>query len=138
MLALFFVGCTAEEPTVQTDPATTQVKSNPYRKSLNDALESADAIFADIAPQTRASSRKIASVQIIGDSKAALTRSGEDGLDTMLYLVNYADDQGFALLSADWRTKPVYAFSEEGELNLADTTVNKGLALFYGKCQSRL
>ena len=106
------------------------MKSNPYRKSLNDALKSADAIFAEIAPQTRTSSRKIASVQIIGDSKAALTRSGEDGLDTMLYLVNYADDQGFALLSADWRTKPVYAFSEEGELNLADTTVNKGLALF--------
>lgn len=124
------VACSAEEPVVKQDPALVQEK-NPYRKSLGDALGSAEMIFADISekPQTRAS-RQIESVQIIGNNNGTLTRSGEENTDTMFYLVNYADDQGFALLSADRRTKPVYAISDEGELNLSDTTFNKGLALF--------
>lgn len=131
-ISILFASCTSEEPMLKSDPATAQEKASPYRKSINDALKSADLIMADIsdAPKTRASGRKIASIQIVGDSQKALTRSGNEGLDTMLYLVNYEDNQGFALLSADWRTKPVYAISDEGNMNLADTTFNKGLALF--------
>lgn len=130
---ILLAGCTAEDPPLQPDTSAAQRNEISYRKSLNDALKSADKIMADISlvSETRGSlNRRIASVQIVGDNKKSLTRGAVTETDTMLYLVNYADDQGFALLSADWRTKPVYAISDEGNLDLADTTFNQGLALF--------
>lgn len=62
------------------------------------------------------------------------TRSNES--DTLFYLVNYVNNKGFALLSADDRMFPVYAMSDEGHLNMADTTFNEGLKLFYRQAQA--
>ncbi|MBD5231573.1 MAG: hypothetical protein HDS66_05430 [Bacteroidales bacterium] len=38
----------------------------------------------------------------------------------MFYLINFEDEQGFALMSADRRTLPVYALSETGSLTEED------------------
>lgn len=61
-------------------------------------------------------------------SSGASTRS--NNADTLFYLVNYENNQGFMLLSADERMMPVYAMSDEGRLDLSDTITNEGLRQF--------
>lgn len=127
-VALILAACSSEEPTSLPNKSNETAGHNPYRVTLNDALKTADVLLDDIAgdAQTRSGKqRRVASVEYMTNPG---TRAS--GSDTLLYLVNYADDAGFALLSADSRLRPVYAISDEGTLSFADTTYNKGLALF--------
>lgn len=39
------------------------------------------------------------------------------GIDTLMYAINFADEKGFALISADKRTEPILAIIEDGCFN---------------------
>lgn len=126
-VALVLAACNSEEPIVPPMVKNDAMGANPYRVSLTDALKNADALFGELGEgeTTRSAERKVESVEYY-------SRPGTRALggDTLLYLVNYADDAGFALLSADSRLRPIYAISDEGSMSFSDTTYNKGLALF--------
>lgn len=51
--------------------------------------------------------------------------------DTMLFLVNYADNQGFALLGADPAINDIYAISPSGSLTYEDINANPVVADFF-------
>lgn len=42
------------------------------------------------------------------------TRTSEDGLDTLMYIFNYEDNKGFAIVSANKATEELLAVTEEG------------------------
>ncbi len=46
------------------------------------------------------------------------------------HIFNFADNGGFAIVSADDRTTDVYAYSTEGHLNMFDAMENTGFGLF--------
>lgn len=46
-------------------------------------------------------------------------------LDTLLYAVNFADSQGFALVAADKRTEPIFAIIDEGSFCVDSLRENK-------------
>ena len=127
VVALVLTACNSEEPITPTNQVNDAMGANPYRVSLTDALKNADALLGELGEDevTRSVERKVESVEYY-------SRPGTRSLggDTLLYLVNYADDAGFALLSADSRLRPIYAISDEGSMSFSDTTYNKGLALF--------
>ncbi|MCF2502287.1 C10 family peptidase [Dyadobacter sp. CY107] len=52
----------------------------------------------------------------------------EDGA-IVFYIVNYEDDKGFTLLSADRRMKPILAFSDQGTFD--EKTDNPGIQLWF-------
>ena len=52
-------------------------------------------------------------------------------MNTGLYIVNYDDEKGFAVVSSDKRLRPIYAVSDSGSLHIRDTVSNKGLAIFF-------
>ncbi|MBO4965697.1 MAG: C10 family peptidase, partial [Muribaculaceae bacterium] len=85
----------------------------------------ADAFMCNIDKGTR-TERTISKVEV---KTSRATRSGI-GADTLLYLINYADNNGFALVSADKRLPAIYAISDEGHFEFADTLQNNGLAFF--------
>ena len=89
-------------------------------------------IFKQFTARTLKENRTRTIVTIIGIilSVAMFTATMEAFVTVQSYLVNYADDAGFALLSADSRLRPIYAISDEGSMSFSDTTYNKGLALF--------
>lgn len=58
------------------------------------------------------------------------TSNSQGGDAISFHIINYDNDEGFAIVSADDRTTSVYAFSDTGNFNIADTTFNKGLAIF--------
>lgn len=126
-VALVLTACNSEEPMTPPNQVNDVIGTNPYRVSLNEALKNADALLGELGEgeTTRSAERKVESVEYF-------SRPGTRSLggDTLLYLVNYADDAGFALLSADSRLRPIYAISDEGSMSFSDTTYNKGLALF--------
>lgn len=126
LLSLIMVACSQEEPII-TPENMYKGKQSEHRVSLDDALKTADALLSQIGkPGTRSKSRRVANVKYL---TSVATRSG--AIDTTLYLVNYENNEGFALLGADDRVRPVYAISDEGQLNMSDTIENKGLAMFF-------
>lgn len=81
--------------------------------------------------------RKVKNVSIVNDvlkSRSAL----DNGISKSLYIVNYENDKGFAVVSSDKRLQPIYAVSDSGSLNIRDTIDNKGLALFFSGVQSSI
>lgn len=121
--------CSSEKdmPAPQTDPPP---EANPYKVTLSEALAKADAVLRKLdGEQTRSLPR---SVKSVGAIKKMMTRSAASSTapDTMFYIVNYGDDRGFAILSGDKRLAPIYAISEEGSFNIADTSFNVGLKMY--------
>ena len=127
VIATAFFSCEKDaliqEPAEQ---AKTEAPANPYRVSLKDALETADMFLSELDGTKTRSHRSPKSIEYY--INRVHTRAGSDA-DTLLYIVNYDDNKGFAILGADRRINPIYGFSNEGNLDLADTVNNRGLAL---------
>lgn len=121
-LAAIIGGCTDTDSLSPVAPAAVDYSNT---VSVEEALQNADEHFAKVFGENTRSGRTPASIDLIHRA----TRSSEDGIEGF-YLVNYADDKGFALLSADRRLTPVYAVANEGQLYLTDTLDNKGLSWY--------
>ena len=85
--------------------------------SEEDAIAIADNLFNAIAePSTRGSQAKsVSEVKLIN---AGSTRSA--GELPPMYLVNYTDGQGYAIINADESNPVVYGFSDDGNLSQED------------------
>ena len=103
-----------------TSGATTRV-------DMQTALDRAERMLAKIeGGKTR--SRRVASIRYLNiDGK---TRA-EGSLDSLYYIINYADNGGFAVAGADTRLDGIYAISEEGHLEESDVEENPGLQYFF-------
>lgn len=95
---------------------------------LEEALATANQVFSQIETTTRASRREVSSVKTI--QVPVLTRGGETE-KPVYYLVNYGDEDGFAVLSANRNLGEIFAIGEEGHLEMSDTVDNRILANFF-------
>ena len=124
VMLLSFGSCADDSITESIEEIPQSVKTT--KLTLDEALAHAEEMFSVIEGNTRSKSRKVAKVkEIYGSSH---TRG--DNTNPLFYLVNYEDNEGFALLGADERVEPVYAISSKGKLNMEDTVRNIGLAVF--------
>ena len=88
--------------------------------------------------ETRSVNQSILSVHNVQPLKSRniMTRSENKGnelsIDTLLYVVNFSDEQGFALVAADKRTTPIYAIADSGSLDFDNlgSEENVGFLLF--------
>ena len=122
--AIAFVAC-EKEPFVQANDFTERELSN--KVSLNQALVYAKNSINGIGTSTRSTSRKVKSTEIFVAKPS--TRSVESE-EVSFYLINYENNEGYAMVSTDSRTTPVYAYSDEGNLNPEDFENNPGLKIF--------
>ncbi|MBQ9192202.1 MAG: C10 family peptidase [Bacteroidales bacterium] len=93
-------------------------------KPLSDALDDLYLLMSDIAlDRTKAEVACFPSIKSIAVLSSSYTRSG-DGIncDSLAYLVNFSDNQGYAVLGTDYESEPVYALSEKGELDFDKLT----------------
>lgn len=101
-------------------------------RTIDDALviaEQAKAMLGEEANTRSTQMREIdrENVRVICKSK---TRSlSSDGLDTLIYVVNYVDDEGFAIISANPATEALLGVTGKGCYDDA-VAENEGLALF--------
>ena len=96
-------------------------------KGIEAALRTADNFFSEIGEGTRATQRKVESVLPLYGNK---TRAGEEAKPG-IYLINYADNKGFAMVGASGNSDVIYAISEKGHLEPSDTLANPTLAAFF-------
>ncbi|MDR2955741.1 MAG: C10 family peptidase [Prevotella sp.] len=84
--------------------------------------------------------REIADIKVVSGITLKTKSNADDSdllPDTLAYIFNYADDGGFALISADQRiSESVLAYSLSG--NLGDSTDNPGLAIFLDNAADRI
>ncbi len=90
---------------------------------IEEAVSNLNAFISDIMPSTRSSEEKTKAAYVcaFGMKDIALrTRSSEEANlpDTLMYLVNFEGNAGFAVLSANRRlSSNIYAVTENGQIS---------------------
>jgi len=97
--------------------------------SVGKALSELQSVIDAIGDPTRSgSSLKIQNIQVVRSND--LTRSYADSAeisgeaDTLLYVVNFADSSGYAVLGADDRLEPVYVIGDHGSIDAEQFDLN--------------
>lgn len=117
-LLFSLLGCSNELPFDNT-PMENQQDVSFIRSGLDEALSIIDAIDGG---STRSHDRKVKSIHKLNTSKTRV-----ESLIAEWYVVNFDNNDGFAIITdADYPCK-VYGVSNEGYLNLSDTIFNEGL-----------
>ena len=126
LVALSLAACEKDYHQVTDSTVLENVVKN-NKVSLKQALLYAENSVNGISPTTRSAERKVKSTEIYVAKPA--TRSAES-TEVSFYLINYEDNEGFAMVSTDSRATPVYAYSDEGNLTAEDFDTNPFLEIF--------
>lgn len=122
--------------------AGNQVATN-HRISIEQAKSNALNFVNKVNSTTRNGSTKtfeISDVQAISLTQNSTRSAGDSiSLDTLLYIVNFADSAGFVIAGTDDREDPIYAYIEEGNYSWEDAdTLNQGfIAFLYALLESK-
>lgn len=116
--------CSSDEPAVRKDSHQTTV--DPEFVSLSEALKNAQNAFRKVYGNANMTTRSNVNFEVFIPRSTRSDGEEEYGY----YVVNYGEDSGFALLSADRRRETVYALSDKGSLHLSDTITNPGLSWY--------
>lgn len=124
IFSLTLASCAMHEPEIPGEQ-TQDFTGNENFISIQEALDNAQDQFSVLyGNKSTRSGAIVESIENKGICKSS--RSEEDSIYGY-YLVNYKNQQGFALLSADKRRRPVLALSNTGNLHFSDTLQNDGL-----------
>lgn len=122
--------------------ADNQVATN-HRISIEQAKTNALNFANKVNSGTRngsSNSLEIGNVQAISLPQSTTRSTGDSiNLDTLLYIVNFADSCGFVIAGTDDREDPIYAYIEEGNYSWEDAdTLNSGFSAFlYALLESK-
>ena len=130
LFGTIFTLVSCNEFIVESISPETEKKSEtfkPYYRDYDEALETAkEHIFG--------SSTRSKSVPEVKNhyvyKPSPLTRNVSDTVDVAFHVINFENEQGFAIISADKRAVPVYAYSGEGNINLYDAVEESGWGYF--------
>lgn len=131
LLGLFLMSSCQKDFTPTSEDTMTSEISKDYTISPEDALENLEVFLSDNEDSaTRASnSRTISSLTPI-KYWSSVTRSSSENLncDNLLYIANFEQEQGYAILAGDSRIQDkVIAITDQG--NITDATVYTALEL---------
>lgn len=135
ILNFVLFSCTTEYEFVNQETSTAIPKL--AKRSLTEALEIAQDATSLFGAESRSEElRRIDMDNIQYVCSVGKSRSQVD--DTLLYVVNYADNSGFAVVSANPGTAGLLAVTEAGNYNPAsdDISSNNGMRLFMNMAES--
>lgn len=95
-----------------------------------------ERLLSDIDVPTRSGKkREISDLHILGGF--GHTRASEDAQEEpLVYLFNFKDDEGYALMSGDTRVSSVLAFAERGNIDPEEGVDNPGLIMFLSNADT--
>lgn len=115
---LGFMSCD-NEPVAAKNETSCNSGTNEKLRSVEEAIDIANSsasLFFGSETSRGYSSRKAGEVKVIRGKWSRST-----GSDTLLYIVNYEDSAGFAVIAADRRIEPLFAVTESGFYDGTDT-----------------
>ncbi|MBD5204475.1 MAG: hypothetical protein HDS82_06370 [Bacteroidales bacterium] len=119
-------GCSQED--LEINDSTTETVDQGHYVSLDQALINLMPYYNEAAGTTRSTVLPLVTNL---ERLPVRNQTRSSGEVAPYYIVNFADNSGFAVLSADDRLLPVYAFSTSGEIALEDTVTNPTLSYFF-------
>lgn len=104
----------------------------PKTRSAEDAIAIAiDAASVTSSPSSR--SNQVVVDDVISIISASTSRAG---IDTLMYAVNYADNSGYALISANPNSDAVLAVTESGHFTSEENFENPGMKIFMDQAKN--
>ena len=139
LIAIVLASCSSNEQEYIEKGVSPTVETPSFKTTVEEASE----IALDFANKMEAKSntrvikkKSVANVEALRASSVQ-TRSSINamGIDTLFYIVNFADSSGFAIVSADKRTDPLYAIIDKGNYNIKELEKenNDGFLLFLDR-----
>lgn len=127
----FVTACTSDEPILTTIEDNSSSSYSSHNRTVEEAIEIASDNYADFFNgNSRAISLGPQNVIVFGSNKASRSAA----VDTALYVVNFGDNNGFAIVAADKDSTPLLALTDDGEINDIDEIENPGLKMFMDAC----
>lgn len=120
--------CDQTEVEFQNNPTTPQTRSE-YFVTGQEAIIKANKHYAETFGITTRAEKEVASTEYFKLSP----NDNEVAQKYGFYIINYKDNKGFAMVSADTRRPAVFAISDTGTLNSLDTLSNIGLSWYMNK-----
>lgn len=133
LFILFFLFACQSDEFENIENIDTPAENNPYKVSVNEAKDIALS-FMEIfqktsAASTRGSRVEVENIEVIKVNKAATRSAGiENGMDTLIYAVNFSNHNGFALIGADRRTEPIFGIIDNG--SFSTDSINPNFAYY--------
>ena len=131
LLALSIIGFTScgenENSIIQTNVFETNVDS--HKITVSQAEQNALLFIQDMNAVTRSSAETPVVDNVVAYTNNTETCNTGEPCDTLLYFINFKDNNGFVVASADDRYVPVFAYIEEGNYSKEDTP-NPGFEMF--------
>ncbi len=104
----------------------------PQSRTAEDAIEIAiDAASVKSSPTSRSNSVEVENV--ISITSQSTSRAG---IDTLMYAVNYANDNGYALIAANRNCDAVLAVTETGHFLSEEEIKNPGMRIFLDQAKT--
>ena len=119
VVSILLCGCNISEKTTEDVLPKKEFKTIPIEK----ALESLDAVLAEIDVDTKSGKRSVRSVETLKSSDLSVETKSSSGLqiENLAYLVNFENNRGYAVLAANEIVPDdVVAIIDEGEISLQD------------------
>lgn len=133
ILAVMVAACSNEEPAMVADNAAAE--QGVVKVSVEDAIRIANqAAEAFDAKSGRGVSRRASSAAMVDVLGAKNGRSG--GVDTLLYMVNYDNLQGYAIVSASYAGETLLGIVDEGEFNALEAAQNPAFSYYLANAQN--
>lgn len=128
---LFSVSC---QDALETNyvPESDNAKTGTIKRSAEDAIEWALS-FKNGQPGNQSRSNATAN---LADVKVITSATSRSNADTLIYAVNYADNAGYALISASCQTEPVLGYVESGTFDEEKAAENPAFSYFLDEAKN--
>lgn len=123
--ALMLGACTSEAP---IEPASAMQNAKATIRTEAEAIEVAENL-AEALVESRGAAKRAENVEII------YATSSRANSDTLIYAVNYADNSGYALISAAKTGQAIIGFTEDGHYNANSAAENPNFAYYMAMAE---
>jgi len=126
--------CSSDEPILYQNNNSEKTNPKYIKRTPEQAIQLVRSLSENNQPASRSDESAMkyskvvdeSSLQIIGNIKS---RSGEPG-DTLIYAVNYSNNDGFVLVSANANTEPILAIVDKGSFDENRPTDNEAFETY--------
>lgn len=121
LTAIFALGCTKNSLTVDSLDVLDAQQSTFV--SQEDAIDALNQFLNEFEPLTK-SGRHRTIKNVYSSFDCSQTKSLNDPEEPLVYIMNFNDDEGFAVVSGDTRVQPILVLTDKGNIAQNDTITN--------------
>jgi len=136
MLAIMaLIACSNEDETLETKSQNKTIQNVSAIRSFDEALQIAQNSIEllDGKAATRAAKPRTIDMKANKVVRATSTRGSSMSNDTLMYVFNFEDNQGFTVVAAPQNVEPLIAVTEKGSYDPENPGDNEGFNLYMEK-----